>query len=217
MEFLRYQSQYSNIVVVLYLCSWNTEKSKYLPKVTQKSLFWAVSLQLCLLVMKQWLIFFWRPFSYKDQRPACNYFALWSLRNFKFEEWKILTKVWMGVKFCSLQKLRKFGAPSLLSCLTACGHVTGGGILEWMGMAVSLGCRCFGVAWLKTFFLEYISISACSLSPSACLPPFRFSIPLIFASLGWEAASGRTAFALVLCPSSLTSYFWRVHTVKHSW
>lgn len=46
MEFLRYQSQNSNIVVVLYLCSWNTEKSKDLPKVIQKTLFWAVSLQL---------------------------------------------------------------------------------------------------------------------------------------------------------------------------
>lgn len=82
----------------------------------------------------------------------------------------------MGGKFCSLQKPRKLGAPSpLLSCLAACGHVTGRGKLEWMGMAVSLGSRCFGVAWLKTFFLEHISVSACSLS---LLPVFP--LPLFY-------------------------------------
>lgn len=78
-------------------------------------------------------------------------------------------------------------------------HVIGEGTLEWMRVAVSLGCRCFGVAWLKTFFLDHISISAYSPPLPACPSPISLFYPLNFC-ISWMRSSFRQG---CLCTSTL--------------
>lgn len=129
-----------------------------------------------------WFVVFWRPFSCEDQWPLYKYFALRSLRDVESEEWKM--PILNGVHLLFL------GRWSSLEPLVLCragawqpmGHVLARVQLGWKRACVSLGCRCFEITWLKTFFWDHVSVSACSLLLSVSLSTSCFSVPFIFAS-----------------------------------